>query len=185
MSVSDNPGEESPGSTAVRGFADDTEISDRINELSGAVDEAHRSLDEVVARTKELRAGVSAIAGHGEAENGAVKVTVDASGRLVDIEFTPTVFRIASTQRLREAVKDAAADAVDDAADQYRNLAGVQTDGIPDPLGEFLGGMPEITRMMPPELVSRLSGASVVDTEERAGRLADRDLWEGPNPYEP
>lgn len=184
MSESDNPNEHSLERTVVRGVVDD-DLSTQISELKNAVDEAQCSFVDAMGRTEALQRRVADIAGHGEAENGAVKVTVDLSGRLTDIEFLPTVFRVASTQRLREAVKDAAADAVDDAAAQYRDLSGVGTDGIPDPLSEFLGGMPEVTRSLPPELVSRLQGVSVVDNDERAARLADRDLWEGPNPYEP
>lgn len=184
MSVPDNHGERTlpVGAAPVHST---TDLSARITELSSAVDEAERDFVHAFERAEQLRAGVRHITGHGEAENGAVEVTVDAAGRLIDIDFTPTVFRIASIQRLRNAVKDAAADAADDAAAQYQVLAGIGPDGVPDPLGDFLGRMPEVTRLLPPELVNRLQGVSVVDTEERSGRLADRDLWEGPNPYEP
>lgn len=182
MSVSEHPAEHSLAGFAARGY---TGLSERVDELGAAVSDAERSLAAAMERSGRVRDGIGLIAGHGEAERGAVHVTVDAAGRLIDIDFTPAVFRLASIERLRDAVKDATDDAVDDAAAQYRELAGMGTEGIPDPMAGFLGAMPEVTRMLPDELLSRLRGESGVDVQARTARRAIRKTWEGPNPYEP
>jgi DNA-binding protein YbaB len=180
--VSEHPTEHSLGGFAARGYA---RLPGHIEQLSAAVSDAERSLASAMDRSERVREGIGLIAGHGEAERGAVKVTVDAAGRLVDIDFTAGVFRLASIERLRDAIKDATDDAVDDAATQYRQLAGVGTDGIPDPMAGFLGAMPEVTSMLPDELLSRLRGESGVDAQDRTARRRIREIWEGPNPYEP
>ncbi|WP_169337897.1 YbaB/EbfC family nucleoid-associated protein [Propionicicella superfundia] len=182
MSVSEHPAEPPLADFAAHVHGD---LPGRVAELGGAAADAERDLAAAMDRAQRVRDGFGRIAGRGEAEHGAVRVTVDASGCLVDIHFTPAVLRFGSVQRLRDAVKDAAADAADDAAAQYRDLAGVGPDGIPDPLGDFLGGMPEVTRMLPPELISRLRGQSAPHADEPIARRAKRDPGEGPGPYEP
>lgn len=181
MSPSESESQRSLLGFAADGYGNNPE---HIEDLRSAVAAAQQRVDEGAARLERLRTEIDDIKGHGESEKGAVKVTVDASGRLVDIVFTSAVLRFGTTKRLRQAIKDASGDAVDDATAQYRELTGVDEEGIADPVGEFLGGMPEVTRMLPPELVNRLRGQSVVDKEERAARKADRQMWEGPNPYE-
>lgn len=181
MSAPDSPPDESLVGFSARGYGN---LSEHIGALRGATSDAERRLADVTARTLRIRSETGKIRGHGKAEKGAVSVTVDASGRLTDIDFTPAALRLGSIDRLREAILDAAGDAVDDATTQYLKLTGVGADGIPDPLGDFLGGMPEVTEMLPSELLDRLQGKPTVDAEDRAARRQTRALWEGPNPYE-
>ena len=73
----------------------------------------------------------------GEAESGAVKVTVDAQNRVVDISLTAKAMRLPSTDRLSKALLSACDAAVADVSKQLREAAGVAQDV--DPLAGFFG----------------------------------------------
>ncbi len=97
--------------------------------------------------SSELKTALTETRGEGEAESGAVKVTVDAQNRVVDIELTPKALRLGSTDRLRTALLDACDAAVADVASKMREVAGVDDDG--DPMEAFFEGLPEIKALMP------------------------------------
>jgi DNA-binding protein YbaB len=157
---------------------------DRLTALREEAADAAADLLEAEGIVARMQRGFATIKGVGKAEKGAVTVTVDASGRLIDIEFTPAALRLGSLTRLTEAILDANDDAVDDAAGKLRAVTGVESDAVTDPLADFLGAMPEVTDLLPAGLRARLEGRSVVDGPARAARRATNEMWEGPNPYE-
>jgi DNA-binding protein YbaB len=101
-------------------------------------------LDEALAAT---RAALANARGVGESESGAVKVTVDAQNRVVDIALTAKAMRLPSTDRLSKALLSACEAAVADVAKKLRDAAGVEQDG--DPLDAFFSRVPEIEALMP------------------------------------
>jgi DNA-binding protein YbaB len=104
-------------------------------------------LDEALERT---RAALAETRGVGEAESGAIKVTVDAQNRVVDIALTAKAMRLPSTDRLRRALLTACDAAVADASKKVRKAAGVDPDA--DPLEAFFSGLPEIEVLLPASL---------------------------------
>lgn len=156
---------------AARGFAN---LGEHLPDLQHRYDEVAGGLERSTRHAFEVRDRLAEVEGHGEAESGLVKVTVDGGGRLKDIEFAPTIMKVGSVGRLREAVLDAAADAVDDAMGKVRELSGADSDGIPDPLGEFLGRMPEVTRLLPPRSAGSVAGPA----QQRSGRTGRTPCWQ-------
>lgn len=181
MSAPHQPPENPFFDVAARGYDN---LEQHLPDLQHRHDDVARGLEASTRHTFEIRDRLAEIEGHGEAEKGIVKVTVDSGGRLKDLVFAQAALKLGSIGRLREAVLDASADAVDDAMRQVREASGVGPDGMPDPLGDFLGRMPEVTQMLPPELLDRLRGKASSDPDERAERKARNRIWEGPSPYE-
>src|SRR5665647_1995698 len=95
-------------------------------------------LDAVVAATQKALAEARGV---GESESGAVKVTVDAQNRVVDIALTAKAMRLPSTDRLSRALLAACEAAVADVMKKLHDASGVAPDG--DPLDAFFSGMPE------------------------------------------
>ncbi len=126
---------------------DDPSLDDRTAALSrrgeALLAESHE-LDEALARTTKA---LKDARGEGEAESGAVKVTVDAQDRVVDIALTAKAMRLPSTDRLRKALLTACDAAVADVATKVREAAGVAPDG--DPLEALFTGLPEIEALLP------------------------------------
>jgi DNA-binding protein YbaB len=101
-------------------------------------------LDAIVAATQKALAEARGV---GESESGAVKVTVDAQNRVVDIALTAKAMRLPSTDRLSRALLAACEAAVADVMKKLHEASGVAPDG--DPLDAFFTGMPEIEALMP------------------------------------
>ena len=101
-------------------------------------------LDAIVAATQKALAEARGV---GESESGAVKVTVDAQNRVVDIALTAKAMRLPSTDRLSRALLAACEAAVADVTKKLHDASGVAPDG--DPLDAFFSGMPEIEAVMP------------------------------------
>lgn len=101
-------------------------------------------LDAIVAATQKALAEARGV---GESESGAVKVTVDAQNRVVDIALTAKAMRLPSTDRLSRALLAACEAAVADVMKKLHDASGVAPDG--DPLDAFFTGMPEIEALMP------------------------------------
>lgn len=101
-------------------------------------------LDKTLA---DLKTALMETRGEGEAESGAVKVTVDAQNRVVDIVLTPKALRLGSTDRLRAALLEACDAAVAAVASTMREATGVDEDR--DPMDAFFDGLPEIKALMP------------------------------------
>jgi len=101
-------------------------------------------LDAILAATQKALAEARGV---GESESGAVKVTVDAQNRVVDIALTAKAMRLPSTDRLSRALLAACEAAVADVMKKLHDASGVAPDG--DPLDAFFTGMPEIEALMP------------------------------------
>ena len=126
---------------------DDPSVDDRTAALAKREDELlthSEKLDEALAATRKA---LSDARGVGEAESGAVKVTVDAQNRVVDISLTAKAMRLPSTDRLSKALQSACDAAVADVSKQLREAAGVAQDV--DPLAAFFADVPEIEALMP------------------------------------
>jgi len=126
---------------------DDPSLDDRTAALSrrgeALLAESHE-LDEALARTTKA---LKDARGEGEAESGAVKVTVNAQNRVVDIALTAKAMRLPSTDRLRKALLTACDAAVADVATKVRAAAGVAPDS--DPLEALFADLPEIEALLP------------------------------------
>jgi DNA-binding protein YbaB len=126
---------------------DDPSIDDRTAALLKRQDKLmthSEKLDEALAATRKALADARGV---GEAESGAVKVTVDAQNRVVDIALTAKAMRLPSTDRLSKALLSASEAAVADVSKHLREAAGVAQDG--DPLDAFFARLPEIEALMP------------------------------------
>jgi DNA-binding protein YbaB len=126
---------------------DDPSVDDRTAALAKRQEELlsqSEKLDEALAATRKA---LSDARGVGEAESGAVKVTVDAQNRVVDIALTAKAMRLPSTDRLSKALQSACDAAVADVSEQLREAAGV-AQGV-DPLDGFFANVPEIEALMP------------------------------------
>ena len=144
---------------------DDPSIDDRTAALVKRQDKLmthSEKLDEALAATRKALADARGI---GEAESGAVKVTVDAQNRVVDIALTAKAMRLPSTDRLSKALLSASEAAVADVSKHLREAAGVAQDG--DPLDAFFSGMPEIEALMP--LSVRQPSRRPVEPEDNNG----------------
>ena len=126
---------------------DDPALADRTAALQSRNDVLLAESERLDKTLDDLRTALSETRGEGEAESGAVKVTVDAQNRVVDIELTPKALRLGSTDRLRTALLDACDAAVADVASTMREAAGVDEDQ--DPMDAFFDGLPEIKALMP------------------------------------
>jgi DNA-binding protein YbaB len=126
---------------------DDPSIDDRTAALEKRQEvlmTRSEKLDAVVAATQKALAEARGV---GESESGAVKVTVDAQNRVVDIALTAKAMRLPSTDRLSRALLAACEAAVADVMKKLHDASGVAPDG--DPLDAFFTGMPEIEALMP------------------------------------
>lgn len=119
-------------------------------------------LDDALAATRKALAEARGV---GESESGAVKVTVDAQNRVVDISLTAKAMRLPSADRLSRALLSACDAAVADVARAVRESAGVAEDG--DPLDAFFEGIPEIEAIMP--LSVRQPPRHATEPEEHGG----------------
>jgi DNA-binding protein YbaB len=126
---------------------DDPALADRTAALESRNDVLLAQSERLDRTLEDLKTALKETRGEGEAEAGAVKVTVDAQNRVVDIELTPKALRLGSTDRLRTALLDACDAAVVDVASKMREAAGVDDDG--DPMEAFFEGLPEIKALMP------------------------------------
>lgn len=126
---------------------DDPALADRTAALESRNDVLLAESERLDKTLAELKTALKETRGEGEAEAGAVKVTVDAQNRLVDIELTPKALRLGSTDRLRTALLDACDVAVADVASKMREATGVDEDR--DPMDAFFDGLPEIRALMP------------------------------------
>lgn len=79
--------------------------------------------------------------GTGSAEDGAVQVRADATGRVVEVDLEPRALRLGSIGRLEQAIKTACNAATEAATTK---LAGTAS----DPLKEFFDSMPEVTALL-------------------------------------
>ena len=126
---------------------DDAAIDDRtvaLGKRQEVLMTRSEKLDAVVAATQKALVEARGV---GESESGAIKVTVDAQNRVVDIALTAKAMRLPSTDRLRRALLTACEAAVADVATKLRDASGGAPDG--DPLGALFSGMPEIEALMP------------------------------------
>lgn len=126
---------------------DDPSLDDRTAALQRRAEELvtrSEKLDEALAATRKALADARGV---GESEAGAVKVTVDAQNRVVDISLTAKAMRLPSTDRLSNALLSACDAAVADVAAKLRAAAGVAPED--DPLEAFFSGIPEIEAVMP------------------------------------
>jgi DNA-binding protein YbaB len=126
---------------------DDPALADRTAALESRNDVLLAESERLDKTLAELKTALQETRGEGEAESGAVKVTVDAQNRVVDIELTPKALRLGSTDRLRTALLDACDAAVADVASKMREATGVDEDR--DPMDAFFDGLPEIRALMP------------------------------------
>ena len=126
---------------------DDPALADRTAALESRNDTLLAESERLDRTLEDLRTALVETRGEGEAESGAVKVTVDAQNRVVDIELTPKALRLGSTDRLRTALLDACDAAVADVASKIRETTGVDEDQ--DPMEAFFDGLPEIKALMP------------------------------------
>lgn len=153
---------------ASMGLADPA-LEDRTAALAARKDvllaESER-LDEMLA---ELTKALKDTRGEGESESGAVKVTVDAQNRVVDIALTPKALRLGSTDRLRAALLDACDAAVADVAEKLHETTGVDSDR--DVMEAFFEGVPEIKALMPlsVRVPPQAPRPDPVDSEEHDG----------------
>lgn len=126
---------------------DDPSLADRTAALTSRNDVLLAESERLDRTLAELKTALKETRGEGEAESGAVKVTVDAQNRVVDIELKPKALRLGSTDRLRTALLDACDAAVADVASKMREATGVDQDQ--DPMDAFFDGLPEIKALMP------------------------------------
>ncbi|MGV8850056.1 MAG: YbaB/EbfC family nucleoid-associated protein [Propionibacteriaceae bacterium] len=126
---------------------DDPALAERTAALESRNDVLLTESERLDRNLDDLKTALAGTQGEGEAESGAVKVTVDAQNRVIDIELTPKALRLGSTDRLRTALLDACDAAVADVASKLREATGVDQDG--DPLDAFFDGLPEIKALMP------------------------------------
>lgn len=125
-------------------------LADRTAALQSRNDMLLAESERLDKTLEDLKRALTETRGHGEAESGAIKVTVDAQNRVIDIELTPKALRLGSTDRLRTALLDACDAAVADVASTMREATGVDQDQ--DPMDAFFDGLPEIKALMPPSL---------------------------------
>lgn len=126
---------------------DDPSIDDRTTALEKRAEELVTRSEKLDATLAATRAALTDARGVGESESGAVKVTVDAQNRVVDIALTAKAMRLPSTDRLSNALLSACKAAVADVAKKVGEAAGVAQDS--DPLEAFFAGIPEIEALMP------------------------------------
>lgn len=126
---------------------DDPALADRTAALESRHDVLVAESERLDRTLAGLKAALADARGEGEAESGAVKVTVDAQNRVVDIELTARSLRLGSTDRLRRALLDACRAAVADVGSKLREAGGVEEDQ--DPMEAFFEGLPEIKALMP------------------------------------
>jgi DNA-binding protein YbaB len=126
---------------------DDPALADRTAALQSRNDKLLAESERLDKTLDDLRTALTKTRGEGEAESGAVRVTVDAQNRVVDIELTPKALRLGSTDRLRTALLDACDAAVADVAARMREATGVDEDQ--DPMDAFFDGLPEVKALMP------------------------------------
>lgn len=126
---------------------DDPSLDDRTAALQRRAEELvtrSEKLDEALAATRKALVDARGV---GESEGGAIKITVDAQNRVVDISLTAKAMRLPSTDRLSNALLSACDAAVADVATKLRAAAGVAPED--DPLDAFFSGIPEIEAVMP------------------------------------
>jgi DNA-binding protein YbaB len=126
---------------------DDPSIDDHTTALEKRAEVLVTQSEKLDAALAATRKALSDARGVGESESGAVKVTVDAQNRVVDIALTAKAMRLPSTDRLRRALLTACEAAVADVATKVGEAAGVAPDS--DPLDAFFSGIPEIEALMP------------------------------------
>lgn len=144
---------------------DDPSIDDRTTALEKRGEvlvTQSEKLDHALAAT---RTALTDARGVGESESGAVRVTVDAQNRVVDIALTAKAMRLPSTDRLSKALLSACQAAVADVEVKVREAAGVAPDH--DPLEAFFSGIPEIEALMP--LSVRQPPTRATEPEHRDG----------------
>ena len=81
--------------------------------------------------------------GFGTAEDGAIRIEVDANQRVIGVALDPRALRLGSIGRLEHAILDACQAAQDDVA---RTIGRTTA----DPVQQFLDAMPELTQLLPP-----------------------------------
>jgi DNA-binding protein YbaB len=77
--------------------------------------------EQMLARAEELKSEIDVAVGRGEAADGQVRVAAGASGRLTEVVLAPRAMRLDS-QKLAEAVLEAAQRAQDDVATQVDEI---------------------------------------------------------------
>ncbi|WP_229115938.1 YbaB/EbfC family nucleoid-associated protein [Parenemella sanctibonifatiensis] len=141
---------------------------------------------------RELLAAVGEIEGQGYAEDGAVRATVDAQNRIVDLELSPEALRLGSIERLRNAIVDALDFAYAHAQQQIREAGGMLGDD--DPVQAYLDVMPEVATVLPrgfgaahrrPDETDPTDPDADTEPNEDSGRSWTNDQWQRErNPYE-
>lgn len=112
-------------------------------------DLAHREemLRREYERNERLIAASSehadATVGTATAEDGAIRIVVDANQRVVGVALDPRALRLGSIGRLEHAILDACQSAQDDVAHRLGRTTA-------DPVQRFLDAMPELTQLLPP-----------------------------------
>lgn len=144
---------------------DDPSLEDRTASLERRYEQllatSERLDDAVAAATRAL----AETRGIGESESGAVKVTVDAHNRVVDISLTQRAMRLGSPDRLRRALLAACDAAVADAAASVARATGLADHE--GPVVGLLDEMPEIAAVLPAAFRERTPSAAADEEKTR------------------
>jgi len=112
------------------------ELSHRAETLECEYRDATEALDALSEK-------VTAARGTGTAEDRAVEVTVDGTGRVCAVHLDPRALRLGSIGRLEAAIVTAAATAADDLARRLDAELG-------DPVHDLYAAMPELAALLGP-----------------------------------
>ena len=112
--------------------------SAELTQRAATLDREYRDVTEAL---DAITADIEAVSGTGTAEDGAVEVIMDGTGRISAVHLDPRALRLGSIGRLEEAIVAAAGAAADDLAQRL-------DDGLGDPVRELYAAMPELSAML-------------------------------------
>lgn len=160
------------------------ELEARNAAMREQVDSLMSELHRKTAELREAQAKAMAITATAVSKDGRVKASVDSSGALTSLEFSPNAFERTTPDKLARVATETVIAAIAKSRTELNEVLAPAQEGPSIDLSEMLPGVPSLADLIPkPPPVPTASSSSppprrpVDDDDEEGGSVMERSGW--------
>jgi DNA-binding protein YbaB len=160
------------------------ELEARNAAMREQVDSLMSELHRKTAELRETQAKAMAITATAVSKDGRVKASVDSSGALTSLEFSPNAFERTTPDKLARVATETVIAAIAKSRTELNEVLAPAQEGPSIDLSEMLPGVPSLADLIPkPPPVPTASSSSppprrpVDDDDEEGGSVMERSGW--------